>query len=322
MSAILRWRPSDPGHFALRLALRTALVVPVALLLGQAVGDEQTALFAVFGAFSMLLFVDFGGPLAVRALAYGVLSVLSGVLIVIGTLCSNEPVLAAVVMLVVGFAILFSGVLNGYFAAAASGALLTFVLPAMVPGDASDIGARLVGFGIATALSVPATLFLMAARPRDRVRASVADACRALAAYVSAPGEDAGRAVTAAVDTMHERFAGTPFRPTGPTGATGALAAMIDELDWLKGTAMRPASAGSALEPTPGEVALRAISAEALTASAALVAGRSMDPPDRDALERARAASSTSCSARSTTRRCAATTCCCGRRCSGRGTCG
>ena len=88
---------------------------------------------------------------------------------------------------------------------------------------------------------------------------------------------------------MHERFAGTPFRPTGPTGATGALAAMIDELDWLRGTALRPASAVLVLDPTPGEVALREISADALIASAALVAGRSMEPPDRDALERARA---------------------------------
>jgi len=289
VSAILRWRPSDPGRFALRQAVRTGIVMPVALALGNATGDEQTALFAAFGAFAMLVFVDFGGPLAVRALAYLTLAVFCSGLIALGTVCSNEPVLGAAVMLVVGFAILFSGVLNGYFAAAASAALLAFVLPAMVPGDASVIGARLGGWWIAAGLSVPASLFLLAARPRDRLRASVAEACRTLAAYVRTPTQDAERALTTAVDAMHERFAGTPFRPTGPTGATGALAAMIDELDWLRGVALRPASTDAVLDPTPGEVALRDISADALIASAALVAGRSMQPPDRDALERGRA---------------------------------
>ena len=190
MSAILRWRPSDPGHFALRQAVRTGIVMPLALALGSAMGDEQTALFAAFGAFAMLVFVDFGGPLAMRALAYLVLATVCSGLIAVGTLCSNAPALGAAVMLVVGFAILFSGVLNGYFAAAASAALLAFVLPAMVPGDASVIGARLGGWWIAAALAVPASLFLLAARPRDRVRAGVAEACRTLAAYVRAPTED------------------------------------------------------------------------------------------------------------------------------------
>ena len=46
----------------------------------------------------------------------------------------------------------------------------------------------------------------------------------------------------AAVDELHERWAATPFRPTGPTGATGALATMIDEVDWLTGLALMPAS--------------------------------------------------------------------------------
>ena len=58
--------------------------------------------------------------------------------VALGTLCSRSPWLAAVAMAVVGFVVLFSGVINGYFAAAATGALLTFVLPVTIP--ASELG--------------------------------------------------------------------------------------------------------------------------------------------------------------------------------------
>lgn len=284
----LRWQPSDPGRFALRLAVRTGIVVPIALALGQWAGNEQTALFAAFGTIAMLLFVDFGGPLTVRLIAYATLAVACSGLIALGTICSHHAILAAVVMAVVGFAILFAGVLNGYFAAAASAALLTYVLPVMVPADAADIPARLGGWWIATAIAVPATLLLFPARPRDRVREAVAACCRALAGYVRAPSEDGQLVVVATIDELHERWASTPFRPSGPTGATGALATMIDELDWLKGLALMPASTNAPLPPTPGELALRETTADALLASAELIENRTAALPDREALERDR----------------------------------
>jgi uncharacterized membrane protein YccC len=284
----LKWRPSDPGHFALRLAIRTGVALPVALALGTWTGNEQTALFAAFGCFATLLFVDFGGPRSVRLGAYLTLGVVCSALIALGTLCSRHAIAAAVVMFLVGFAVLFSGVLNGYIAAAASGTLLTFILPAMVPADAGDIGARLAGWWIALAVSIPATFVLFPARPRDRLRAAVAEAGRALAAYVRDATPEHEHPMSAALDELHERFASTPFRPTGPTGATGALAAMIDELDWLRGLVLRPASSGATLDPTPGELALRETSAQALLASAALVEGRSMQAPDRAAVAQGR----------------------------------
>lgn len=284
----LRWRPSDPGHFALHTALRTGIVVPLALALGQWIGNEQTALFAAFGAIAMLLFVDFGGPVPVRLIAYGTLAVICSGLIALGTAISHHAILAAVVMAIVGFLILFAGVLNGYFAAAASAALLTYILPAMVPADVSDIPARLAGWWIAAAVAVPATLLLLPARPRDRVRDAVAASCRALAAYVRAPTENGRLVVTAALDELHQRWAATPFRPTGPTGATGALATMIDELDWLKGLALMPASTDAPLPPTAGEVALRRTTADVLLACADLLESRAAAMPDRTALERDR----------------------------------
>ena len=53
-------------------------------------------------------------------------------------------------MAVVGFVTLFSGVLSGYFAAAATGAILTFVLPVTIPAPDSAIPDRLQGWGLAT----------------------------------------------------------------------------------------------------------------------------------------------------------------------------
>jgi uncharacterized membrane protein YccC len=284
----LRWRPSDPGRFALRTALRSGIVVPIAVALGEWAGNAQTALFAAFGTIALLLFVDFGGPVVVRLLAYGSLAVACSVLIAIGTLVSHHAIVAAVVMVGVGFVILFAGVLNGYFAAAASAALLTYILPAMVPADVSDIPARLGGWWIATALAVPATLLLFPARPRDRVRDAVASSCRALAAYIRSPSEDGRLVLVAALDELHERWAATPFRPTGPTGATGALATMIDELDWLKGLALMPASIDAPLPPTDGELALRQTTADVLLASSDLLENRAAAMPDRAALERDR----------------------------------
>src|SRR5215212_2188878 len=285
---VLGWRPSDPGRFALRLAVRTGVVLPLALALGTSVGNEQPSVVAGLGTKKELVFADFGGPRRVQLAAYLTLGVASSALIALGTLCSRHAVVAALAMFVVGFAILFSGVVNGYFAAAASAALLTFILPALVPAGVGDIGARLAGWWIAVAVSVPATFLILPARPRDRLRAAVAAAGRALAAYVrDATPEHAGT-LNAAHDELQDRFASTPFRHTGPTGATGALAAIIDELEWLRGLVLRPASSGATLDPTPGELALRDVSADALLASAALVEGRSARRPDSAAVEAGR----------------------------------
>ena len=286
VGAALRWRPSDPGRFALRTAIRTGVVLPIAMALGLATGNDAAALFASFGTFALLVFADFGGSRPARLRAYAVLAIGASGLIALGTLCSNTPVPAALAMFVVGFAILFSGVLNGYFAAGSLAALLTYVLPALVPADASDIPARLAGWWIAVALCVPAAFLLLPGRPRDRVRAGVATACRALATYARDPTPEHEATLGAAVRDMHERFAATPYRPSGATGATGALGAMVDELDVLQALARRPS--GTAQVPTPGEVELRDLSADALFACAGLLDGTSKQPPDRAALLRGR----------------------------------
>jgi len=239
---------ADPGLFALKGALRAAIVVPVAFALALVVFDQpQMALFASFGSMALLVFVDFAGSWRARLRAY-LLFVLSGAcLIALGTVCSHSVWLATVAMAVVAFAILFAGVLNGYIAAAHSGAMLTFVLPVMVPAGVGVLGMRLAGWGLAGALSISATLLLWPQRPRDALRADAARAARALAALIQAQidadpadpvtrarvGEDAREATVA----VRRRFLGMQHRPGGTASRVAALARLTEDLGWLHGLA-------------------------------------------------------------------------------------
>ncbi|MFN8203544.1 MAG: FUSC family protein [Solirubrobacteraceae bacterium] len=284
-----RLRPHDPGLFALRNAVRAALVTTVAFFLGDVViGNADIALFAAFGALALLVFVDFDGPPAARLAAFTGLGLAGCAFIAIGTLVSGDPALAGATMAVVGFLVLFAGIVNGYLAAATMSVLLTFILPSMVPAGADAIGERLAGWGLACALAIPAAMLLWAARPPDQLRAAVAAACRALADLVAEPGPERRRAAAERCRAMHERFTATPYRPTGPTGSAGALAALIDDLDWLHGRLGRPAAATARLEPTPSERRLRATTAAVLRASADELVGGATAPPDEQALSRDR----------------------------------
>jgi uncharacterized membrane protein YccC len=240
---------SDPGLFALKGALRVAIVLPCVFAIGQEViGDPQIALFAAFGSLAMLVFVDFGGSRRARLSAYLTLAGAGVPLIAAGTLCSDDPWLASTAMAVVGFAVLFSGIVNANFAAGANSALLAFVLPVMVPAPAADIPERLAGWGLACSASIAAVMLLWPRRPHDRLRTSVVAACRALADEVeSASSGDPTRSAAGAgaaldaVKRMRRRFVEMPYRPTGTMGPTAALGLLVDDLSWIRPFATPPA---------------------------------------------------------------------------------
>jgi uncharacterized membrane protein YccC len=253
---------SDPGHFALKNAVRAAIVVPTAFALGLKVFElPQMALFAAFGSIGFLVFVEFGGTRGARFLAYlGVLAT-GAVTISLGTLCSHTTWLAVVVMALLGFAILFSGVIDGYFAAASLVLILTFVIAAMVQADPGEIPARLAGWGTAGLLSITAIFCLWPTRPPDQLRRGTAKAIDALAelleataaAHQSGPPSDAEeeRLAQLAVDAYdgvvaaRNGFVALPHRPSGVGGRTAALGRLIDDLDWFDTRAReQPAPAG------------------------------------------------------------------------------
>jgi uncharacterized membrane protein YccC len=254
-------RVADPGLFALKNAIRAALVLPAAFAISLSLlGLPQMAVLAALGSMAMLVFIDFGGPWRARLRAYAVLAVAGGGLIVIGTLCSRSTALATAATALVVFAILFAGVLGGYVAAAQPAAMLAYVLSVMVPADAAAIPARLAGWGLAATLCAAATLLLWPGRPRDALRAGAAKAARALADLVEANAgrdpalaDDAGGTAQAAVADVYRDFVALPNRPSGSAGPDAALARLIDDLSWLRRIATLPPGPAEASAAFEGE---------------------------------------------------------------------
>ena len=124
----------DPDRASLQSAARAALVIPpVFAFADNVIGNPQTTIFSVFGSFSLLVLADFQGTPRRRLTAYLALATLGLALIVLGTVCSRSALAGACTMAVVGFAILFSGLINRYCAAGAFAALLCFILSVNVP---------------------------------------------------------------------------------------------------------------------------------------------------------------------------------------------
>ena len=71
----------------------------------------------------------------------------ASVLICLGTLASQSPVAAVAGMAVIGFAVIFSGVVSSVVAGATTPLLLSFILPVALPAPAAQIPDRLAGSG-------------------------------------------------------------------------------------------------------------------------------------------------------------------------------
>jgi uncharacterized membrane protein YccC len=229
----------------LKVAARAAIVMPAVFGFAHGViGDQDTTLFAAFGSFAILVLADFGGPWRTRLVAYLSLAVAGAFLITLGTLCSETPWLAVIGMAVVGFVILFSGAINGYFAAAGFAALLLFIIPVAFPGPAAVIPERLEGWALAAGVGICARMLVWPTRPPDTLRATAARACGALADLVDSESSgdraavgDKAQAASAAVAEVRRTFVSTPYRPTGPSGPTESLAFLVDALEWLRSVA-------------------------------------------------------------------------------------
>ena len=228
------------------------MLVPAVFATAQfGLGDSQTSLFAVFGSVALLLFVDFAGPLPSRIRSYGGLWAIGAAFIAVATLCSNHAVLAVAAMGVVGFAVLFAGIVTPRAVTGSTALLLTFVLPVAEPATASAIGHRLLGWTLAGAVCIPAALFVWTERWHDRLRLRLADAADAVAGLL-----DVLSATTAATDragahhqmdgallALRAQYEATPYRPTGAGTTDVALTNLVSLLEWVGARAgdIRPA---------------------------------------------------------------------------------
>jgi len=253
----LRWLGQrDRGFTALRRAARTAIIMPAMFALGdKVIGNPQVATFAAFGSFAMLLLVDFGGPMAERLQAEAALAVTGGVFVCLATLASQTAWLAAVAMAVVGFGVIFAGVVSSVLAGATTALLLAFILPVSLSAPASAIPDRLAGWAMAGGAALVATALLWPAPARDRLRGAVAATCRALAARLRAgvayllSGMDeqfardrdhAAAQSDQAVEALRGAFLAMPYRPTGLSTPARTTVRLVDELAWLNSIVIQP----------------------------------------------------------------------------------
>jgi uncharacterized membrane protein YccC len=252
--------------------------------------QPQTSIVAAFGSFGLLVLVEFAGPPRRRLMAYAGLVCAGAAFLTLGTICSRSAWLGAGAMAVIGFGTLYSGAISGYFAAATTAAILTFVLAATIPAPNSAIPDRLEGWGLAAAACIGAAMLLWPPRRRADLQLDAARALHAVADFLDAgPDLIAGRARAAreAVDALGGRLLGTAHRPTGPAEPTAALAALPDELDWLL-SFFGPSAELEELELASAEdrEALAAAAA-VLRASAERLEGHDVRP-DLDRLEASR----------------------------------
>ena len=253
----LRWLGQrDRGFAALRRATRAAIIMPAMFALGdKVIGNPQLATFAAFGSFAMLLLVDFGGPMPERLQAEAALAVTGGVFVCLATLASRTAWLAAAAMAVVGFGVIFAGVVSSVLAGATTALLLAFILPVSLAAPASAVPSRLAGWGMAGGVALVATALLWPAPARDRLRGAAAAACRALAARLRAglayllsgmDGQstlDRDHAVAQAdqaVEALRNAFLATPYRPTGLSTPARTTVRLVDELIWLNSIVIQP----------------------------------------------------------------------------------
>jgi uncharacterized membrane protein YccC len=280
-----------PDIAALKSAARAAIVMPAVFALADnVIGQPQTSIFAAFGSFAILVLVDFAGPPRTRLLAYLGLACVGAAFITLGTLCSQNAWIAAGAMAVVGFGVLFSGVISGYVAAGTTGALLTFVLPVTLPAPNSAIPDRLEGWGLAAGAGICAAMLLWPPRERGELQRDAAGALRAVADVADVDRDrfaEHVRAAHEAVGRLARRFLGTRHRPTGPTGPTAALASLPDELDWLL-SFLAPSVTSPAIElACPQDAEAMAATAAVLRASAERLEGGD-ERPDFARLDAAR----------------------------------
>jgi len=281
-------------------AVRATIVIPgLFAITSKVIGDPQMALYATFGGFATLVVTSFGGSRRDKITAHLGFAITGSVALVIGTLVSGIPWLAAVVTVPVAFMIFFAGVLGPVPAVGCTGLLFAYVLPVASVGGASTLGSRLEGWWLVSAASVLAILLLSPSSPGDRIRAAAADLAAEIASRLrkGANGEASDpAAMTAARKRLRAAFTSAPYRPTGLATADQALTSVIQLLDWAAAQVTNAFDQYVDMtQAAPAERDLLRITARLFEGMAALLAGSvsgkdAFIGPVFEELERSRAA--------------------------------
>ena len=283
--AIAQWiRSKDPERLAIKRSVRAAVVMPLTFGIAHLFfTNPQVSLFAAFGSFALLLLVDFPGRPRTRLVSYVVLFAVACGFIALGTAVSTHKVLAVVAMAVIGFLVLFAGIVTPQVATCATAALLTFVLPVAVAAPPSAIGPRLVGWLLAGAIAIPACLLVWPPPWHDDLRRRLSAAVLAVARVAEAHGRGtddraAAEDMTAQLARLRTQFSSTPYPPTGAAAGAVALSKLVGRVEWVAGNITLTRHGVMALEPEVRE--LLGVVAETLKNAAAVICDAGGHPVD------------------------------------------
>lgn len=219
----------------LRRALRVALVVSVVFIVGQGIFDNANAsLSAAFACFSMLTFADFGGPRRNRFLANLALGSFGVLMVIVGSLVGQWQVPAVICTLVIVFAIAYSAVLRGYFAAATAAAILPWAYAVTSPMTGEALFQRTYGWALGVVVVAITSITLWPNFTRSRLRTSLAavfDTAADLAEHFDDPARlpELNKEFKQAVKTLQSQYRGQLVRPGGGTERDRSLLLAIDE---------------------------------------------------------------------------------------------
>jgi uncharacterized membrane protein YccC len=270
-------RAHDPGLVTVKRSVLAAVVVPAIFAIARAItSNAQVPLFAAFGAFALMLFVSIPGTRPDKLRHYLGLITAGALLIVLGSLCSNNDALAIAGMAVAAFVVLFAGVLSPTTALGSSYLLLAFVLPVNVPVPPGQIPARIAGWALAVAAALPVILLVWARPWYDTRRAALATAAERLARLVQAHAEGhrdppAHAAAEGALHKLRKDFAATPYPSTGLAPSQVAVAKMLSRVEWAGALAVVGPDEVGAILNSPTARELNAATAQALRCVSAVI---------------------------------------------------
>jgi uncharacterized membrane protein YccC len=269
-------RKKDPGFLAIKRSARAAITMPTVFGLAHVLfSNPQVDLFSAFGSFALLLLVDFPGRPRARLSSYVVLWLVGSGLIALGTVLSTNKAGAIGAMAVVGFVVLFVGIVSSEVASASTATLLLFVLPVAVAQPAGAVGSRLLGWALAGAGCITACMVLWPTPWHDNLRRRLAATVSAVAELAAAHAEeladaDAQSAVSRELLLLRDEFATTPYPPTGAAKSAVALTKLVGRVEWAAGNAAL-VSEGALVRPTPAVLRMTETAAETLRRSASLI---------------------------------------------------
>lgn len=235
--------------------------------------NPTASFFAAFGSIVLLVYVEFAGPMRQRLEQHVGLIVITFFLVLLGTLCSQVLWLAVGSTVIVCFCILMSGVMSASLAGATSAMLISFLLPVAFQGAVSTIPDRLLGWAIASGVSLLAVAFILPTSSSDPLVGVTSRAIDKIGGYLGVVevGESsvASEAI-AATAALRTAFFAAPFRPAGLSVSSRLLIKVIEwtlELDTLL------AGYGSSSEEldTADATLLTRVCASVLTRAAALL---------------------------------------------------